>query len=143
MAEISIKNVSEASCHPAFRNQPRSLIDLKARQIAKIAELRHTLLAAGYHSLDSQAAVLGLSRSTTWIILKANHKASGLTASVISRILCSHELPPNARRVIEEYVAEKLTGAYGHSRHQLRKFRARLGLGDKAYNYNDLGPAQS
>ena len=143
MAEICIKNVSEASCHPAFRNQPRSLIDLKVRQTAKIAELRHTLLAGGYHSLDSQAAVLGLSRSTTWIILKANHKASGLTASVISRILCSHGLPPNARRVIEEYVAEKLTGAYGHSRKQLRKFRARLGLGDNAYNNKDLRAAQS
>src|SRR3954471_5750301 len=132
MAEICTKNVSGASCQPAFQNQRGSLIDLKARQTAKIAELRHTLVAAGYHSLDSQAAVLGLSRSTTWIILKANHKASGLTASVISRILCSHELPPNARRVIEEYVAQKMTGAYGHGRRQLQKFRARLSL-----SYND------
>src|SRR6478736_3104464 len=108
MAEVCIKNVSSASVRPPVPNQPASLIDLKAQQIAKIAELRNALMAAGYHSLDCQAAVLGLSRSTTWIILKANHKASGLTASVISRILCSHELPPNARRVIEEYVAQKM-----------------------------------
>jgi hypothetical protein len=138
MAQISAKKGSEETTYyPAFQNQPPSRKDLKARQTAKIAELRHTLLAAGYNSLDDQAAVLKLSRSTTWIILKANHKASGLTASVISRILRSRELPPNARQVVEEYVAEKLAGAYGHSRHRLRKFRAQLGLANDA---RDLQP---
>ena len=101
---------------------------VKLQQCAKIAELRQVLLDTGFHSLNRQAAALGLGRSTTWTILKARHKSSGLTASVIRRMLRSPELPPAARLVIEEYVAQKLAGAYGHSRKQLNKFQAQLAL---------------
>ena len=98
----------------------------KLEQCAKVAELRRALMDAGFHSLGEQARALGLGRSTTWAILKAGHKSSGLSASVVRRMLRSANLPPAARRVIEEYVREKLAGTFGHGRKQLKKFRARL-----------------
>ena len=61
--------------------------EMKARQTAKIREIGDALRLAGYVGLDAQAAVLGLSRSTAWSILQASHKTSGLTASVINRML--------------------------------------------------------
>ena len=103
---------------------------MKARQCAKIAELRQVLLQAGYHSLDKQVSVLGLSRSTTWAVLQAHHKASGLSGSVVKRMLRSPELPPTARQWIDEYVTEKLAGTYGHSRPRLRVFRAQVEIPD-------------
>jgi hypothetical protein len=103
---------------------------MKACQSAKIAELRQVVLQAGYHSLDKQAPVLGLSRSNTWAVLQARHKASGLSGSVIKRMLRSPELPPAARQWIDEYVAEKLAGKYGHSRSRLRVFCAQVELQD-------------
>ena len=101
---------------------------MKARQCSKIAELRQVLSRAGYPSLDKQAAALGLSRSTTWAVLQAKHKSSGLSGSVIKRMLCSPELPPAVRQWIEEYVAANLSGAYGHGRRPLGSFRAQAVL---------------
>jgi hypothetical protein len=100
---------------------------LKARQASKIAEIRQALVAAGFDTASNQAVVLGLSRSTAWAVLRGAHKSSGLSTSVINRILRSQELPPAARKIIEEYVQEKLRGAYGHSKAQLQIFRAQLG----------------
>jgi hypothetical protein len=117
VADVAQKHRSDA---------PTSISAMKARQCAKIADLRRVLSVAGYHSLDQRAIALGLSRSTTWVILQANHKSSGLSGSVIKRMLRSRELPPAARKWIEEYVAEKLTGAYGHKRNRLRIFRAQV-----------------
>ena len=111
---------------------PNSCASMKARQCAKIAELRQVLLRAGYPSLDKQASALGLSRSTTWAVLQANHKSSGLSGSVIKRMLRSRDLPPAARQWIKEYVAEKLAGTYGHGRKPLRIFRAQVDLQDGA-----------
>src|SRR4029078_5319428 len=93
---------------------PRGSISrtLRTQQCAKVAELRKTLLESGYHSLDRQAAALGLSRSTTWAILNREHKTSGLTGSVIGRMLRSPELPAAIRCVIEQYVEQKMAGAY-------------------------------
>jgi hypothetical protein len=59
-----------------------------------------------------QAAVLKLSRSTAWKILKGDHKQSGLSAGTIHRMLAWPDLPPAARKIIDEYVQEKLQGAY-------------------------------
>jgi hypothetical protein len=103
------------------------LSELKARQASKIAEIRQALIAAGFDTVSNQAVVLGLSRSTAWAVLRGAHKSSGLSTSVINRILRSQELPPAARKIIEEYVQEKLRGAYGHSQAQLQTFRAQLG----------------
>jgi DNA invertase Pin-like site-specific DNA recombinase len=78
------------------------LAEAKARQVTKIKELGPSLTASGLVTLDEQARALGLSRSTAWAVLKANHKASGLAAATISRMLSSPELPTHvcAHRVI-------------------------------------------
>jgi hypothetical protein len=83
------------------------ITELKARQSAKIRELRDALIEAGLLTLDQQAEALGLSRSTTWTICRANHKASGLTASIINRMLASPQLPPLVRAKILEYILRK------------------------------------
>ncbi len=103
------------------------LSELKARQSSNIGKIRQALVAAGFDTLTKQAAVLGLSRSTTWAVLRGNHKGSGLSTSVIKRILRSQELPPTVRRIIEEYVQEKLLGEYGHRTARLHIFGAQLG----------------
>ena len=88
---------------------------MKARQSSKIRELAEAVKSAGFLTLDEQAKALGLSRSTAWTIRKASHKASGLSASIINRMLAA-----------PEYVEEKTAGLYGGSRSQRRKFAARL-----------------
>jgi hypothetical protein len=60
-------------------------------------------------------------------VLQGDHKASGLSADTIKRILASPDLPPAARRIVEEYTQEKLLGAYGHSKARLKIFRILLG----------------
>jgi len=98
----------------------------KARQTCKIGELRDALIASGVCALDEQASALGLPRSTTWTILKCSHKASGLSAAIINRMLAAPALPPLARAKVLEYVQEKAAGIYGGSGAQRRKFAARL-----------------
>jgi hypothetical protein len=123
---MSARNVSQLKHGPAAPARP-CMSELKARQASKIAEIREALVAAGFETITQQTAVLGLSRSTTWTVLRSRHKGSGLSASIINRILLSQELPSTARRIIDEYVQEKLLGAYGHSPVSLRQFRAQLG----------------
>ena len=65
----------------------------KARQSSKIRELGDALVTAGFVMLDEQAQAIGLCRSTTWTILKGNHKTSGLSATVINRMLAAPQLP--------------------------------------------------
>jgi len=98
------------------------------RQRQKIAEFEHALIREGYRTLNAQAKALGLNRATTWTILKANHKASGLSASVITRMLEAPQLPPSVRGWIHEYVKEKMNGSYGHESRQIRRFSAGLGI---------------
>src|SRR3974390_2403510 len=94
----------------------------KAKQASKLAELREALVSAGCDTVAKQAAVLGLRRSTTWALL--NHdKRAGPSAIIIKRILSSPDLPPRARRKIEEYVEEKICGRYGHSGRSAQAFR--------------------
>jgi hypothetical protein len=101
---------------------------MKARQSSKIKELAQAVEFGGFLTLDEQAKALGLSRSTAWTIRKAGHKASGLSASIINRMLAAPELPPLALTKILEYVEEKAAGLYGGSRSQRRKFAARLSI---------------
>ena len=101
---------------------------MKARQSSKIRELAEAVKSAGFLTLDEQAKALGLPRSTAWTIRKASHKASGLSASIINRMLAAPELPSLARTKILEYVEEKAAGLYGGSRSQCRKFAARLSI---------------
>ena len=94
----------------------------KARQAAKLAQIRQALITAGCDTTAKQAAVLGLGRSTTWAVLNSDKRA-GPSANVIKRILSSSTLPPAARQKIEEYVGEKIRGLYGHSEPRKRAFR--------------------
>jgi hypothetical protein len=118
----------------AARVQPRSQRPLppsarmKERQSSKIRELADAVKAAGFVTLDEQAKALGLSRSTAWTVRRASHKASGLSASIINRMLAAPDLPPLARSKILEYIEEKTAGLYGGSRSQRRKFAARLAI---------------
>src|SRR5215467_13368194 len=100
--------------------------EAKARQLCKIRELRLALRRAGLIGLDEQAQALGLPRSTTWKILKCGHKASGLSAMVISRMLSEPRLPPVVRTKILEYAREKAGGLYGHGKRELLRFSARI-----------------
>jgi hypothetical protein len=101
---------------------------MKERQRSKIEELRTALAAAGILTLDEQAEVLALSRSTTWSILRANHKTSGLSAAIITRMLGSPLLPALARKTIHEYVQERLAGLYGHNERRRREFAVSLSI---------------
>src|SRR4051812_37808634 len=103
-----------------------AVAELKAKQSSKIRELGTALAGAGIRSLDEQARVLSLPRSTTWTILRGNHKSSGLSTAVINRMLASPELPASVRTTILEYVEEKIAGSYGDSRGRLREFDSRL-----------------
>ena len=98
----------------------------KALQVSKIREIRETLIASGFGSVREQTHALGLCRSTTWAVLQASHKNSGLSPAVINRMLNCPQLPPPVRRKILEYVAEKLSGRYGHSETQLHRFVGKL-----------------
>ena len=120
--------------------QVRSTSNL-ARQLSKIRELAETVEAAGFLTLDEQAKILGLPRSTAWTIRRGSHKASGLSATIINRMLAAPTLPPLVRAKILEYVQEKAAGLYGGSRSQCRRFAARLSV--DVLRLNDLGEAHS
>ena len=110
------------------RRSPASISsNMKARQSAKLRELRQALVNAGFSALDKQAKVLQLSRSTAWTVMSGSHKSSGLSATIIKRMLTSQQLPPSARTVVLEYVEEKNAGMYGHDQYRLRIFRTQLG----------------
>jgi hypothetical protein len=72
--------------------------DVKARQASKIREIGKALITAGFVSLNAQAKVFGLPRSTAWTILSAKHKGTGLSARIIYRMLSSGELNANGKR---------------------------------------------
>ena len=112
----------------AALQQPPRLIasSLRSRQCAKLSELRQALCDAGFDSLDEQARALGLGRSTAYVVLRGDYKASGLSAKVIKRMLASPHLPPEARAKLGEYVEERLAGLYGHAEKRRRVFRSRM-----------------
>jgi hypothetical protein len=84
------------------------------------------LIANGINSVNEQARVLSLPRSTTWFVLQSNHKWRGLNAAQVARILRSQCLPEDARRVVVRYVRERAQGAYGHTEVMCQKFSMRL-----------------
>jgi hypothetical protein len=97
-----------------------------ARQAAKIAEIRRELASAGYNTVREQAEVLGLRRSTAWAVLRTNSEKLGISSATIKRMLASPHLPLTVRKVIREYVRERLLGRYGHPRSSIRAFRRKL-----------------
>jgi predicted DNA-binding transcriptional regulator AlpA len=127
--EVSLESAPSGGISPCIR-----IKDHKARQAIRIKELGAALAADGLIILDDQARALGLSRSTAWAVLKANHKATGLTAATINRMLSSPELPPRARATILTYVEEKLAGVYGHHEEQLNRFKAGLSSPNRGHS---------
>ena len=99
---------------------------LKTRQSSKIQELRRALVEAGFFNLSSQAQALGLSRSTTWVIINGKYKNTGLSAKIIKRILEVPNLPVAAKATLLEYAQEKADGLYGHSKTQRLNFAEKL-----------------
>ena len=95
---------------------------MKARQLAKIREIAVTLAFTGIVEVREQAQALGLARSTTWTILRATHKSTGLSPMIIARMLASPALPGPVRAKIIEYVEDKAAGLYGHNSAQRRRF---------------------
>src|SRR3974390_2640 len=94
----------------------------KLQQSAKIREIGEALAASNVPTLDRKAEALGLSRSTTWALLQGNHKSSGLSVTIINRMLAAPGLPPQVRTKVIEYVKEKAAGRYGHSNTVRRRF---------------------
>ena len=123
-------------------HEPYSVIAMKNRQSRKIRELKDALATAGYLTLDRRAQALGLSRSTTWTVLRGNHKASGLSAAVINRILAERQLPCIVRAKILEYVEEKAAGLYGHGMTPRRKFIAHLSKRVPPNDFGKISPLQ-
>ena len=119
---------------PLFVGSPCDIAGMKAKQRIKIQEIRIALTRTGFLTLDEQAKVLGLPRSTAWSVLKPNHKASGLSAGTVNRMLKSPGLPAPVRQKIFEYVRDKIDGLYGHSERRRREFAACL----SAAQFNDL-----
>ena len=111
---------------PYQRRRQQTVAEMKARQSAKIKELKKALVASGILTLDEQAKVLGLKRSTAWNVLKGDYKSSGLSVTIINCILAAPQSPPLVRATIFEYVKEKAVGLYGHDKTQRRKFIDRL-----------------
>jgi hypothetical protein len=99
---------------------------MQSERLIKIRNICDALAAAGFESLDKQAEALGLPRSTTWTIVHGNHKKSGLSAGLVTRILKSPRLPASVRAKVIEYIDAKLGDGAGHNRIQQRRFRARL-----------------
>ena len=99
--------------------------EAKQRQISNLAEIREALVATGFNTSTKQAVALGVARPTAWVILNRDKRA-GPSAKIIKRILSSPNLPPAARRKIEEYVEEKISGLYGHNEVSMRRFRDQL-----------------
>lgn len=123
---LSLSIGDRARARFALARESQSLATMKARQSAKIRELEGALTAAGVIGLDAKARALGLSRSTMWTLLKGNHKGSGLSMSVISRIFNAPDLPPLVKAKVIEYVQEKALGYYGHAEPVRRRFVMRL-----------------
>jgi hypothetical protein len=115
---------------------------MKARQGAKLRELRQALIDDGYVGLCSQAAALGIRRSTAWVVLNGRYKTSGLSASIVEQMMASPKLPPRARRVLQDYIAAKSAGLYGYDRKSVRAFQKKLSFSEIPTNYEGGGAAR-
>jgi hypothetical protein len=84
------------------------------------------LVECGFVALEEQAYALGLSRSTAWTVIRAKHNTSGLSALTINRMLATDHLPPRVRLKLFEYIAEKMSGAYGDQEQRLKAFASKI-----------------
>ena len=103
-----------------------NLVTLKEGQSLRIREINEALEACRIYSLNHKAAVLGLPRSTTYTIIRAQHKSTGISAKILAQMLNSPQLPLPVRVKIEQYAREKASGFYGSTKRQQRQFLSRL-----------------
>ena len=88
---------------PLFGGSPCNVAGMKAQQRIKIQEIRSALKRTGFLTLDEQAKVLGLPRSTAWSVLKPNHKSfralsrDGQSHAKVARASCAR--PPKNIRI--------------------------------------------
>lgn len=68
-----------------------------------IADIAAALVAAGFTSLDDQARVLNVHRSTAWTIMTSKHKLDRLQVRTVERMLASPTLPPSVRGLVYQY----------------------------------------
>lgn len=101
-------------------SNPKSL-QLRDQQ-SRILEISEILSRNGHCTVDQQARILNLPRSTAWTILRPTHKYSGLTVRVLLRMLNSQELPAEAREKVLMYLQEKAEGRFGSNQHCQRRF---------------------
>jgi hypothetical protein len=94
------------------------LLAMKARQSDKIRQLAEVAKAEGLLTLDALADAFGIPRSTVATIRNGQHKASGLSASIVNRMLTAPNLPSSVHTVLRQYIAEKTDGLYGWSSRQ-------------------------
>jgi hypothetical protein len=99
---------------------------LRREQRLKIEEIGKALAECGFVKIDEQAYALGLSRSTAWTVTRTTHKTSGLSAMTVNRMLATNHLPLQVRLKLLEYIAEKMSGAYGDQKHCLKAFAKRI-----------------
>jgi hypothetical protein len=99
---------------------------MQPEHLSSIRKICDALVTSGFNTLDKQAEVLGLPRSTTWTILRGNHKKSGLSATLVAKMLKSPRLPASVRAKILEYAEAKADGRCGHNPKQQRRFIAQL-----------------
>ena len=98
----------------------------RIQQRRKIEEIGRTLVECGFVALEEQAYALGLCRSTAWTVIRATHKTSGLSAMTLNRMLATDHLPLPVRLKVLEYIAEKISGAYGDQGHCLKAFASKI-----------------
>ena len=98
---------------------------MQPEHLCKIKNICDALVAAGFDTLDKQAEVLGLPRSTAWSILRGKHKKSGLSATLLTQMLKSLRLPPLSRKIIG-YIEAKAAAGLGHNKLKQRRFVTRL-----------------
>ena len=104
----------------AIRRPLVSKSKAKARQVGKLAEIRESLVAAGYDTTAKQAAALGVPRPTAWAVLNRDKRVG--PSSVIIKAFFRRQTFLPQREKIEEYVEEKIAGLYGHSGRSVRWF---------------------
>ena len=128
----SSKILSDDQCRDAPRSAPHRRSAMKARQVAKIGEVRQALGRSRLH--------LGFSptggHSRTLRIPPGRFKAQTQSLWTSGNDHQTHSeaqfLPREIERIIQEYVREKCAGAYGHGEARLRHFRAQLDDANRA-----------
>jgi hypothetical protein len=99
-------------------------VQLREQQ-SRILEISEVLSRHGHCTVDQQARILNVPRSTAWTILRPTHKYSGLTIRVLLKMLNAPELPPEARQKVLDYLNEKAEGRFGSNRNCQRRFKTK------------------